>query len=567
MAEKKKENRYAQLLSEMGDGKVGPEIAYLLSSRYKLLYVTTNEERRVVDCFKLASHAGNFKLYQWDISRGMIDVDTSKQVASSNNEIHKIPEAAVGWIVDQAREDNKTMKEDKPKAYTGYIYVLLDVHHFMRDHGSPTIERLLKEFASIPSACCIVIISHAFVCPPGLRPEVTLIDFPYPSRSELKRSLQTITKDIPVQLPDALKFAQTREEDLLNAVTGLTLTEAENAFAKTLVKHRNFNIPTILEEKKQLIRKNGIVEYRDSRFTFDDIGGLNTLKNWLCLRKSGFLGDAQKFGIDIPKGVLLIGVPGTGKSMTCDAVAAFYEMPLLRLDMGAIFSSLVGESEQNMRNVIKVAEAIAPAILWIDEIEKGIGGVKSSNLTDSGVTNRIFGTLLTWMQEKTKPVFTVCTANNVLDIPPEFMRAGRFDEIFFVDLPNAEQRYEVVERLLLRKKRNPDEFDINAVVSSSENYSPAEIEKGINNALFQAFSDNRRALTTADVVSELKKFQPLYNSRREEVDEMRRWALGDDGSGGRAVLANARSGEKDFSVTDTGRGVRLQDKDLTEIDL
>ena len=555
----------------MGDGNIGPEIAYLVNSRYKLLYVTTNEERRVTDCFKLVAAAENFKMFQWDMARGMVDTETNKQVSAANNDIHKIPEAAVSWVVEQGREDNKIMQNQKVRACNGYLYMFYDLHHFLRDHGVPVIERMLKEFASIPSACTIIIISHAFICPPGLSSEVTVIDFPYPSKAELKRSLQAIVKDIPVQYPLALKSAQTREEDLLNAVSGLTLTEAENAFAKTLVKHKDFNVTTILGEKKQLIRKNGILDCRDPRYKFDDIGGLAALKQWLRLRKEGFSEEARKFGLDVPKGLLIVGVPGTGKSMSCDALASFYEMPLLRLDMGAIFSSLVGESEQNMRNVIKITEAVAPAILWVDEIEKGIGGVKSSNATDSGVTNRVFGTLLTWMQEKTAPVFVVCTANNVDDIPPEFMRAGRVDEIFFVDLPNAKQRFEVTQCLLARKSRDPDDFEINKIVDVSENYSPAELEKGINNALFVAFSDGGRALETQDIVQELEKFQPLYNTKRPEIEAMREWALGEDGTGGRAVLANADavgSVAKDFSVSKAAGSLNFDITDaITEEDL
>lgn len=548
----------------MGDGNIGPEVSYLVNSRYKLLYITTSEERRVTDCFKLVAAAENYKMFQWDMSRGMIDAESNKQVNSNNNEIHSIPEAAVGWVVDQARDDNKIMREKKQRASNGYIYLFYDLHHFMHDRGVPKIERMLKEFSSIPSACTIVIISHAFICPPGLQSEMQVLDFPYPSKPELKRSLQAIVKDVPVQFPAAVKSAQTREEDLLNAVTGLTLTEAENAFAKTLVKNKDFHIPTILDEKKQLIRKNGILECRDPRFNFDQIGGLNALKQWLRLRKEGFSEEAMQFGLECPKGLLIVGVPGTGKSMTCDALASYYEMPLLRLDIGAIFSSLVGESEQNMRNVIKIAEAVAPVILWVDEVEKAIGGVQSSNQTDSGVTNRVFGTMLTWMQEKTAPVFVVCTANNVTDIPPEFMRAGRLDEIFFVDLPSPEQRYEVIECLLLRKKRNPDEFEINKVVEISENYSPAEMEKGINNALFTAFADGRREPVTEDVVLELGKFQPLYNSRREEIEAMREWALGEDGKGGRAVLANAKAIDtlaKDYSVSHDANTLNF---DITE---
>lgn len=202
-------------------------------------------------------------------------------------------------------------------------------------------------------------------------------------------------------------------------------------------------------------------------------------------------------------------------------------------------------------------------ILWIDEIEKGLGGVQSSNQTDGGVTNRIFGTMLTWMQEKECPVFVVCTANNIMAIPPEFMRAGRFDEIFFLDLPDDEQRLDVLTRLLVKKKRNPADFDLYPVVQASVNYSPAELEKAINNALFVAFSDNKRKLTTQDLISEISKFQPLYNSRREEIEAMREWALGKDQEGGRAVLANSSNKiAGDFSTFNTSRSMNLSEDDL-----
>ena len=206
------------------------------------------------------------------------------------------------------------------------------------------------------------------------------------------------------------------------------------------------------------------------------------------IRKLAFKEDAAQFGLPAPKGVLLVGCPGTGKSMTCDALATIYDMPLLRLDFGAIFSSHVGESEANVRRCLATAEAISPAILWIDEVEKGISGVASSNQSDGGTTSRVFGTLLTWMQDKNAPVFVICTANDVLGIPPEFMRAGRFDEIFFLDLPDEDQRVEVAEKLILRKKRDPKNFDLLAIAKASVNYSPAEIEKGIDNALFVGYS-------------------------------------------------------------------------------
>jgi len=259
----------------------------------------------------------------------------------------------------------------------------------------------------------------------------------------------------------------------------------------------------------------------------------------------------------------------TGKSMISDAVGVHFEMPLLRLDIGALFSAHIGESEENTRLAIQTAEAIAPCVLWVDEIEKGIGGVASSNVTDGGVTNRVFGTLLTWMQEKEEPVFVIATANNLDGIPPEFQRAGRFDEIFFLDLPDRDQRVEVAEVLLKRKDRDPADFNLSRIADAADNYSPAEMEKGINNALFLAFQDKKRKVTTDDIVSEIGKFQPLYNSRREEVTVMREWAKGKDGSGGRARLANSSGSGKSYAVSTPDRTFDLAGdlNDLTEDDL
>jgi len=384
-------------------------------------------------------------------------------------------------------------------------------------------------------------VAPEYRCTAALEKEFTLIDFPYPSDKEIGKSLDKISLSIPKgpEYRDAREALLEGREDLIKSARGLTVVEAENSYAKTLVRHKTFHIPTILEEKKQIIRKSGVLEYREPRFTMDDIGGLDVLKTWLQLHRLAFQDDAADFGLTPPKGVLLAGIPGTGKSLTCDALASCYKMPTLRLNMGAIFGSLIGESEGNMRRSLQIAEAVAPSILWIDEIEKGLSGVKSSGENDSGTTNRVFGTFLTWLQDKESPVFVICTANNVSVLPPEFLRAGRFDEIFFLDLPNEEQRFEVTQILLQRKKRDPGKFNIEQIVDCTKNYTPVEIEKGINNALFVAFADQKRELRTEDIVSELKKFPPLYNSKHEEIEELRQWALGENGEGGRAIPANS----------------------------
>lgn len=537
-----------------GDGSIGKDINHMIQSRFKIIYVRTQEEKRVIDFFRDLSVYRGADLYQWDCDRGLLNSETKKQISSEDSEVHDNPTAVLAHIVDHAQKQSKLIFQKKHTDET--IYMLLDFHIFL--DGIPQIERKLKEFCDVVSSCVIVVVSPVFNCPPTLEKELTLVDFPVPSYNEIKESLLTIAKEISNKLPHAYKQAKEQEEDLVKAASGLTLTEAGNAFAMTIVRDRKFVIQTILDEKKQMIRKGGILEYRDSLFTMDDLGGLDTLKDWLKLRRLAFREDARQFGLPAPKGLLIIGIPGTGKSMACDALADLYQMPLLRLDFGAIFSAHVGESEQNIRQCLQTAEAISPSILWIDEVEKGIGGVESSNATDGGVTSRVFGTMLTWMQDKREPVFVVCTANNIAGIPPEFMRAGRFDEIFFIDLPNEEQREEVVEKLLSRKNRNPEEFDIDAIVSASVNYTPVEIEKGIDNALFVAYADGKRKVYTEDVVTQLGLFHPLYNSRREDIQRMREWALGKDGVGGRAVLANSRSpDDQTQAVSDVNRMIDL----------
>jgi len=562
---KESRKQYRQELLAVGDGKIGRDLFYHIKSRYRILYIRSPEERRVINTFKLISMSEGYDLFQWDFSRGMLDSFSMQQISSTNSDIHKDPEAVIRYIIDQSKSVNT-----KTKASNGSIFLLLDFHHFL--DGAPVTERLMKEFSSFTSSCYIIIVSPTFVCPISLEKEFTLIDFPPPSESEIGASLDKMCEHVPARFPKALDAAKNNREEILKATTGLTITEAENAYAKSLVKTKTFDIPSILDEKKQIIRKGGILEYRNSRFSFDQIGGLEALKEWLHLRRLAFKEDARSFGLENPKGVLLIGIPGTGKSLVSDALADLYQMPLLRLDIGALFSSHVGESEENTRKAIKTAEAISPAILWVDEIEKGIGGVQSSNVTDGGVTNRVFGTLLTWMQEKTQPIFIICTANNVTSIPPEFMRAGRFDEVFFLDLPNKEQRSEVISVLLKRKHRDPKNFDLNQISDATKNYSPAEIEKCINNGLFIAYQDNKRELSTKDIVSESSKVQPLYNSRREEIEEMREWALGKDGVGARARLANSTSSTKSFAVTETGRQFDIGQSDdlmsgISDIDL
>ena len=301
--------RLRSQLSCIGDGKIGTDIFHLIKSRYKILYIRSAEETRVIETLKIIAQAESFDLYQWDCSRGLLDSFSMQKIKSSSNEVHEYPTALMSHIIEHAKNDNKRMKDEKLMS-DGHIYLLLDFHLFLRGDGGAELQRKFKEFFETSSVCCIAIIAPVFECPDALEKEFTLVDFPYPSKDELRVALGKIAKEIPDNYPAAKKVAQNREEDLLSAAAGLTIVEAENAYALSLVKKKTFDVPTIINEKRQIIKKSGILEFRDARFTFDNVGGLETLKDWLRTRRMAFNDDASAYGLPSPKGALLIGVPG-----------------------------------------------------------------------------------------------------------------------------------------------------------------------------------------------------------------------------------------------------------------
>ncbi len=297
------------------------------------------------------------------------------------------------------------------------------------------VRDLVTVLKASPNPKSVVFISPTVILPNELQKDVTILDFDLPTIDEIKRMLDEMIYVNEQSGRIEMDLNEGEKEKICKAALGLTLQEAENAFARAMVEDGKLNIDDIevvLEEKCQVIKKTGILEFMKSDLKMEDVGGLENLKRWISKRNKSWLDSAQKYNLPAPKGVLITGVPGCGKSLTAKAISAMWQLPLLRLDMGKIFSGVVGSSEENMRKAIKTAEAVSPSILWIDEIEKGFGGASSSG--DSGTSMRIFGTFLTWMQEKTKPVFVVATANNINSLPSELLRKGRFDEIFFCGL-------------------------------------------------------------------------------------------------------------------------------------
>ena len=282
---------------------------------------------------------------------------------------------------------------------------------------------------------------------------------------------------------------------LVQACLGLTETEAGNAIAKAVVQANGAldgrAVEAVTAEKQQIIRKSGLLEFYDNSERMDNVGGLDVLKEWLRKRVRAFGDEARAFGLPEPKGILLVGVQGCGKSLVARSVANAWRLPLLRLDVGRLFASLVGSSEENLRQAIRVAESISPVVLWVDEIEKGFSGVGSSNVSDAGTAARVFGSFITWLQEKQKPVFVIATANDVSQLPPELVRKGRFDEIFFVDLPSAQERVDIWRIHLLKRNRDPGQFDLGVLAMASEGLSGAEIEQAVIAGLYEAFDRGR----------------------------------------------------------------------------
>ncbi len=479
------------------------ELEDLIRARYSLIWITSPEEARVEESLRKLCVEREMRLEIWSITEGF------KVVANgSGTRDVKDPMKALDHVL---RGEGRA------------LYVLRDFHPFLKE---PAVVRRLRDAAhelrKTKKSLCVL--SPVTKIPPELEKSISaIVDWELPTRPEIEQAARKVLPNLPAATQQMIESDPTAMEHVVEAALGLTLVEAENVFAKSAVRTHTFDLETILEEKKQIIRKSGILEYYEHREEFTDIGGMDILKDWLVKRRNAFSSRARDFGLPLPKGILLIGVPGTGKSLTAKAVGALWKMPLLRLDVGKIFAGLVGSSEENIRSVIKTAEAIAPAVLWIDELEKGFSGTASSGQTDGGTTSRVFGSFITWLQEKTSPVFVIATANNVQQLPPELLRKGRFDEIFFCDLPDREDRRTILDIHIRKKHRDPGQFDLDKLVDATQEYSGAEIEQAVVAALYDAF-DTGNDLATEGLLHTFKEIVPLAVTMREVIDQMREWA-------------------------------------------
>ncbi len=474
-----------------------------IRARYPLLYLLTWEEDRAEKLIEEISQSVGKELIFWTRTRGF-------QPAPKDETNPLKPE-------DALRSIGKSGKKA--------IFVLRDFHPFLED---PEVVRNLRDLVSQlkRSYKTVILVSPVLKIPPELEKDITVFDLPLPDPKELGQVLKSLLE--PYRNSDKVNVDLSPElhEKVVQATTGLTRNEAENVYAKALISNRNFSeadLPLIIEEKKQLIRKSGILDFIGLSTQMGVVGGLEKLKHWLRQRARAFSNRARQYGLPEPKGVLMVGVQGCGKSLAAKAIATEWHLPLLRMDVGKIFDSFIGHSEDNMRQALAQAEAMSPTCLWLDEIEKGFSGTQGSGSADSGVTARVFGTFLTWMQEKTKPVFVIATANNIEALPPELLRKGRFDEIFFVDLPRHQERMEIFRIHIGLKKRKPEQYDLAALATAAEQFSGAEIQEAVVSAMYAAFAENRE-FTTEDIIVAVQETVPLAVTAQERIAELREWA-------------------------------------------
>jgi hypothetical protein len=490
------------------------EVETLIRARYPILYVISSEELRVQQVITDIARKRQKKLFEWSYSTGIVPAGTSIQSQKNRNSATKEPLAALDHVIEQVEPA---------------IFLFKDFHPFLTK-SNYAVTRKLKEIALHlkNSFKTIILISPMMEIPAELEKEITVLNHPLPTRDDLATLLDQIIADVKQLKQVRIDLDDSGRERLLQAALGLTLGEAENVFAKIIVKSECLSgdgVSEVFAEKQQIIRKSGLLEYYATDENFAHIGGLAVLKDWLTKRAVAFTSEARAFGLAAPKGILLLGVQGCGKSLCAKAVSNLWQLPLLRFDVGRMFGSYVGSSEENIRRAIAVAESIAPAILWVDESDKAFAGSQCSGASDGGTTARVFGTFLTWLSEKKAPVFVVATANDISQLPPELLRKGRLDEIFFVDLPRPEERMDVFRIHLKKRGRDTANFDLPALALASEKFSGAEIEEAINSALYDAFYA-RKELTTEQILTAVTQTVPLAKTMDEHISTLRGWAEG-----------------------------------------
>jgi ATP-dependent 26S proteasome regulatory subunit len=497
----------------------------IFKARFPLIFLRTMEEDRAQAMIRdIARNAALIKtprrLYTWNVLTGlacenMPDHPDSQEPLKALALIENIDEPAIFLI-----HDFHEFCDARPDGTVGNPQVVRKLRMLAQNMGQSTNPQN------------IVLLSHRMQLPQELERDTHMLDLHLPTTEEIRRVLRDIIEANRASGRIQFNLSPQEEERLVKAALGLTLKEAENAFAYAMVEDGQLSVADvniILEEKCQALKKSDILEVVRSDIQIEDVGGLENLKHWLQKRRNAWMDEARKYALPVPRGILLTGVPGCGKSLLAKAVSSAWQLPLLRLDPGRLYSGLMGSSEGNMRQAIQITEAIAPCVLWIDEIEKGFS--QTSGYGDSGTSNRVFGSFLTWLQEKTQPVFVIATANNIEALPPELLRKGRFDEIFFVDLPNRAECMNILYLHLKKRLKDPsvigdfrlDRPTLEMLAARMKGFNGAEIEQVVVTALYEAFAE-QRAIRLSDLEEAIRTTVPLVITQAEHITALRDWA-------------------------------------------
>lgn len=485
------------------------DLALVLRSRTPIIVIETRDESRIIGMLQTISLTGigpsYMPLFRWTVTDGLqrLDIDLAPQTVNS----------APGDVLKHIRA------VEKPG-----IYVLLDFHPFLED---PIHVRLIKDicirYREIPRQ--IVLIGHTVKIPAELESFSARFDMSFPSESERRNIIKNVADQWVAENSGArVRTDAKAHEMLIRNLAGLTYADTERLARNAIFADgaiSGSDLVEVMQAKYELLNRGGTLQFEYDTARFSDLGGMARLKDWLSKRKSVFAGGADVAHLDSPKGIVLLGVQGCGKSLAAKTTAGIFGVPLMRLDFGAVYDKYHGETERKLRESLHTADVMAPCVLWIDEIEKGIAGRGG----ETGTTQRVLGTFLTWMAEKKSQVFVVATANNIDALPPELVRKGRFDEIFFVDLPNAGIRADILRIHLQRRKQEPASFDIAAIVAATDGYSGSEIEQAVVSALYAAHAQGQH-LATGHILAELQLTHPLSVVMREQIEGLRQWANG-----------------------------------------
>jgi hypothetical protein len=507
----------------------------LINSSTPIVVMETVEEVRALSLVRTACSELNMAVFEWTVADGLV---------RSGSNVPAIPTPDLQTRLNAARFgiDHAALESSKAAIYNTAdpvqalanletmtleaVFVLKDFHRHL---DSPVVVRRLRDVGQKFSANrrTLILTAPSIQMPPELTSLVEFLDLPLPDTSRLRELIRETYTRMAGTLSLKLQLDTVGVDAMAANLRGLTEEEAERAISQSLVTRYALSsdcVTDVLEAKKALLKRSEMLEFVDASDTMASVGGLENLKNWLAQRRNSWEPQARQFGLDPPKGVIILGVQGCGKSLCARAVAGEWKLPLVKFDTAAVYDKYIGETEKRIQKVFKVAEGLAPCVLWIDELEKVFAGSgPDSASADAGVSSRLLASFLSWMQERKTPVFVAATCNNVTVLPPELIRKGRFDELFFVDLPNAAERKQIFEIQLQKRKRNPAGYDLRRVAEAANGFSGAEIESAVQTAMYAAFS-RKQELSSEDLLTALSSTVPLSVTRAEEIATLRDWA-------------------------------------------